>query len=272
MDTEKSHSSARIGTCKLTQSTGPLVKSHLLPEALTRPSTPGSPLYQYGEGPTPKRRWTSWYDSELVTEAGERYLSELDDWAIRILREKKLIWSGWGHAKSLGALHAPINEAIGARLVAGLNTQKLRMFFHSLLWRAAASDRYEFAEISLAENDLEMLRLAILGEEVLPLSFFPVQLTQLSTKGAIHNQTPIQDAKYIPHPLVPNSEIALPTYRFYLDGLVAHIHRTFPLGYDVEALGNLLIGADSDILVSTVTYEDSKQAHDLESTKKAYGI
>ena len=61
-----------------------------------------------------------------------------------------------------------------------------------------------------------MLRRAILGLEEPPLGFYPVQLTQLSTKGVMHNHTPIPDLKYAPNlddPKAPPYE--LPTFRFY---------------------------------------------------------
>ena len=123
--------------------------SHIIPEALTRPSVRGSPLLQYGDGAHPTRRWSSWYDPQLVTAEGEKYLSDLDTWAIAQLREHKLVWSGWGTETDLGMHHTPINNIFGIRKIEGIDTKRLRLFFLSLLWRAAASSRYEFKEISV---------------------------------------------------------------------------------------------------------------------------
>ena len=251
------------GVCALTKRTGPFVASHIIPQALTRPSARGAPLIQYGGGP-PTRHWSSWYDTELVTADGERYLSDLDNWAITELRRHKLVWSGWHGGTSLGKEHTPFYSSLGIRAVSGLNTGKLRLFFHSLLWRSAASMRPEFRDITVSPEDLELLRLAILGETDPPINFYPIQLTQLSTKGLVHNQTPIPDVKYFPHPLVPGGQpIPLPTFRFYFDGLIAHVHRATPRGYDVESLGNLVLGAKASIVLSTVTFEDSVQSLDI---------
>lgn len=261
MPTEKRKRSPHQGICKLTGATGPFVASHIIPEALTRPSVRGSPLIQYGDGKPPIRRWTSWYDSELVTAEGERYLSDLDSWAISTLRKHRLVWSGWGNGKTVAADHTTFFHSLGVRALENLDTKRLRLFFHSLLWRAAASTREEFKEIEVSLDDLELLRLEILGQADSPLSFFPVQLTQLSTKGVVHNHAPIPDVKYLPHPYVPNgAPIALPTYRFYMDGLIAHIHLATPIGYSVEALGDLLLGVSSSVLLSTVSFEDSAQS------------
>lgn len=48
----------------------------------------------------------------------------------------------------------------------GLDAARLRLFFLSLLWRAAASTRGEFAAITLPPDDLEHLRRIVLGVEV----------------------------------------------------------------------------------------------------------
>jgi hypothetical protein len=252
------------GICKLTLQAGPLVDSHILPEALTRPSIRGNALYQYGNEGRPTRRWSSWYDSQLVTAEGEKYLAELDTWAISALREHKLVWSGWGDETSLGSQHRKLNGFLGVREISGLDTRRLRSFFHSLLWRAAASERFEFQDIVVSDADLELLRQAITGSVDPPLSFYPTQLTQLSTKGVMHNQTPIQDVKYVPNLEVPSAPpYKLPTFRFYFDGLIAHMHRALPVAYSAEKLGNLVVGSSSDLVLSTVTFEDSLQACDM---------
>lgn len=254
------------GVCKLTGSIGPFINSHIIPEALTRPSVSGKPLIQHGRGSASVRRWTSWYDTQLVTAEGEKFLSEIDHWAIAELRRHRLVWSGWKGESSVGPHYKTIFNHIGAREVGGIDTMRLRLFFHSLLWRAAASEMKEFAEIFVPAADLETLRQTILGKVVPPLDFYPIQLTQLSTRGVIHNQTPVTDIKFVPNPLLPHGQpIAIPIFRFYLDGLIAHIHRATPSGYSSLALGNLVLGADSSILMPTVTYENSVQRQEVAS-------
>lgn len=252
------------GVCKLTLKSGPFVNSHILPEALTRPSKRGNPLYQYGNGGRPTRRWSSWYDTQLVTAEGERHLADLDTWAISVLRVNKLVWSGWGQEQSLGSHHTKMNDFLGARVVSGFDTKRLRLFFHSLLWRAASSERLEFKDIVVSDEDLDLLRRAIIGTVDLPLNFYPVQLTQLSTRGIMHNQTPIQDVKYAPNLEVPSAPPhKLPIFRFYFDGLITHIHRALPDAYSAVKLGNLVVGSASDLVLSTVTFEYSLQASNM---------
>lgn len=264
--TRESTPRRKHGYCKLTHRPGAFVKSHLLPQALTRPTVAGAALVEYGEGRRPGQRWTSWYDSELVTRAGEDVLSALDTWAIAAMRAQKLVWSGWGDAAALGAAHEVIEGGFGAREVVDLDTARLRLFFLSLLWRAAASTREEFAAITLPPDDLEHLRRIVLGVDTPAACFYPVQLIQLSTRGVMHNQTPYPDMRWLPDVDDPeDSGMHVPIYRFYLDGLIAHVHRTRLPMNRLTALGNLVLGQAATVLIPTVTFEDSLQAREMHS-------
>ena len=260
----------RHGYCKLTCKPGVFVKSHIIPEALTKPSQAGAPLFQYGDGPKPSRRWSSWYDSDLVTREGEDILSDLDSWAITVLRQHKLVWSGWGDAADLGDLHTKFSGHLGIREVE-LDTKRLRLFFLSLLWRAAASERYEFGDVVLPKSDLEVLRKTLLGQEDPDLAFFPVQLTQISTKGLIHNQTPHPAVKYIPNLEDEDAEpYAMPTIRFYFDGLIAHFATELPPSHSASELGKIIVGAAPTVVLSTVTFEDSIQRVEMLSVLRHF--
>ena len=259
--------------CKLTKQPGKFVDSHIIPESLTRPSVKGRPLYQYGERSTPVRRWSSWYDSNLVTEAGERYLTELDTWAIQNLRKHRLVWSGWGTHTTLDGHFTKINDFLGVRQVNGLNPRTLRLFFLSLLWRAAATELPEFSEITIPEDDIEYLRQLIVNGDPGPLTFYPCQLTQLSTKGPMHNHTPVRDIKILTtNSILGPSAVALPTFRFYFDGLIAHMHVSLPKNGGTHDLGNLIVGADNSLALSTVTFEESLQGLNMHGVMRDYGI
>ena len=253
----------RHGFCKLTHKPGRFVDSHIIPEALTRPTRRGNGLVQYGQSQRPSKRWTSWYDPELVIREGEDYLSALDTWAIEALRTHKLVWSGWGEAKTLGEHHEMYAHPFGVRSVE-LDTARLRRFFLSLLWRAAASTRPECAEIVVPLADLEQLRRAVLGEIDPPLNFYPAQLTQLSTRGLMHNQAPHRATQDVPNLDAPDEPwTTRPTFRFYMDGLIAHMFADArPVEY-VGDVGNLIVGAAPTLLVSTVTFEHSLQAREM---------
>ena len=184
----------KYGVCKLTGRSGKFVKSHLLPRALTRPNVAGEYFISGGQGRRPKKSWTSWYDEELVIKKGEDILADYDNWAIAELRRLELVWSGWG-TKSSFPLETPEwfdpqPEGFGLRQVECSNPDKLRLFFLSLLWRAAATTLPEFGDINLEPEELELLRTMVLNRDPQPLNFCPTMLLQICSKELPHNLGP----------------------------------------------------------------------------------
>jgi hypothetical protein len=168
---------------------------------------------------------------------------------------------------ALGSLHTPVpGTPWGVRKVKVDEPNKLRLFFLSLLWRAAASGMPEFSEVQLPAADLDQLGNMIVGQHPHVISFYPTVLTQLSTTGIVHNMTPLAQIKRVPE-LVDSSgrstERHIPIFRFYFDGLVAHMHRHATDDGYTESLGDFFIGADSELTVTTVTYEHSFEHENL---------
>jgi hypothetical protein len=254
-----------MDTCKLTGKKGKFVSSHIIPKALTKPAARGMPFVESGDGKRPRRRWSSWTDKHLVVQAGEDLLASLDSWAIAELRRLKLIWSGWGPLQNLGSLHDVIpGSTWGVRDLNISEPTRLRLFYLSLLWRAAASSRPEFAGIAIPSEDEEKLRQMLLARRSDPLSFYPTSLTQLSTLGITHNITPFAQVKT--NPATDVSEACeVPFFRFYFDGLIAHVHRHTSDNGETVGLGPLVVGHGTKLVVSTVTYEESFERENMES-------
>jgi hypothetical protein len=253
----------REGICSLTKRRGKFVNAHLIPKALTKPAVAGFPFVENLSGSRPTRKWSSWYDNRLVTAEGEAVLAALDNWAIPELRKHKLVWSGWGPLQSLphGHDHNPMgNTGFGLRKVSGLDANRLRLFFLSLLWRAAASTHYGFAEIKLPPQELENLGEMLLTNDPGAPSYFSIQLTQISTLGPAQNLTPIARTKTIPA-VGEVQEHSRPYFRFYFEGLVTHIH--LDSEYESHKLGPLVLGQEESITITMVTYEMSFQRHNL---------
>jgi hypothetical protein len=254
------------GVCKLTGATGKFVKAHLLPRAVTKPAVPGAPFVENGaHGGRPKRAWSSWYDRELVTAEGEAILAEFDNWAIPELRKHKLIWSGFGPLLALpfGQDHDAIpGTDCGIRKLMDTDFRKLRLFFLSLLWRAAASTHNGFAEISLAPDELAELGSRLIARDPASPSYFAVHLIQLSTLGEPHNLVPLARTKRIPaYKSVQEHEI--PFFRIYFEGLIAHIHPNNDSKYDGEKVGALVLGQKEFTTVPTVKFEGSFQRENI---------
>ncbi|MCV9936110.1 hypothetical protein OIU35_07015 [Boseaceae bacterium BT-24-1] len=254
----------RDGICKLTKIPGRFVDSHLLPKALTRADGLGPGLIQQGNGRT-ERRLSSWYDKELVTEEGEAILSKYDNWAIPTLRRHRLVWSGWGPLQTLPDFTPFGDTHVGIRQVDfgdEKNAREFRLFLLSLLWRAAATTRPEFAEVTLSSDDLEQLREMVLDGNPEPLWFYPASLVQLSSLGVRHNHAPMALTKTIPT-IGGVQGYQEPCFRFFLDGLIIHFSRMSEEEHKHRNLGPLRVGNERTLTLSTVTYEGSAQAENL---------
>jgi hypothetical protein len=148
----------------------------------------------------------------------------------------------------------------GGRLVCGIDFPRLRLFLLSLLWRAAATERREFSEVSLPPEDLEILRTMLVEGRTTPTEFYPATLLQISTRGPAQNQVPLAQMMTVPN-LPGLGSRSSPIFRFYFDGLVVHIHRL--ASGSMDAFMPSVVGAQDTLLVGTVTYESSFQRENL---------
>lgn len=215
-------------------------------------------MYRVGVGAYAKRAMDTWYDTALVTRAGEDILASYDDWAVQFLRQTKLVWSGWD-TTTLTPEMIPLPEQPlhGIRQVSVSDPAKFRLFFLSLLWRAAASKLEGFEAIALEDSLFQKLGQMVQTGDTGPDWFCPITLVQHSTRGEVHCLSPIlMDKNYGGIDGAPDHIV--PCYRFYFDGLVAHIHAQFePDGGFAAKLGHLIVGHGEVLTVVMLPYEDS---------------
>ena len=243
---------------------GTFVKSHLIPKALTKPNVRGNLFVEAGKGLRPTRRFSSWYDSELVTREGENILREYDTWAIEELHRLKLIWSSWGPMVSLSTSDwtGVRSTGIGLRQLTCTDPAKFRLFFLSLLWRAAATSRTEFGEIQLATDDLDRLQAMVRDRDPGPLCFYPTTLLQIASRGPTHNFAPI--AQNDTSDIGGGAMWRQFTFRFYFDGLIAHMHRPVSDPKHSRNFGAFIVGDGHKLVVQTQPLDSSWQLANLE--------
>jgi hypothetical protein len=212
-----------------------------------------------GEKKRPRRRWDSWYDSTLVTRDGESILQELDAWGIETLRYHHLVWSSWGSLFEVPQPHLKLGP-FGMRILRGIDPDRWRLFFASLLWRAAATSLPEFADVVLPPAELEQLRQSLFDRKPLGDEFYPVALTQLSTRGRDHVRAPFKtDMEMFDNDGNTLGKTAI--FRFYFDGLTAQFR--IPGGVvPLQPLGPAGVGNEAIFAVTTVSFEDSRQRSD----------
>ncbi|MAE50956.1 MAG: hypothetical protein CMH27_04025 [Micavibrio sp.] len=128
--------------CKLTKKQGKAVKSHIIPSSFFMRQGDAPPLIMAtGENVFPKKSRTGLYDQALVIEEGEKYFDAPDDYA------HKLLISGREQ------LHPLIVE--GKEVGLGLNSydyEKLKLFFLSVLWRAAETSLGPFSRVKIGPH------------------------------------------------------------------------------------------------------------------------
>jgi hypothetical protein len=197
-----------------------------------------------------------------VIREGEALFAALDTFAINTLRTHKLIWSSWGRRTTVPAELSALPGVGAVRAIRGIDGPRLRLFVLSLLWRAATTDRPEFSEVSIPEQDVQLLGRMIVEGTPAPLDYYSASLIQITTRGPAQNLTPLADTKVIPN-LPGLGHQTIPMFRFYFDGLLVHIHRV-SLG-DL-ALAPSMVGASSKLIVNTVPYERSGQRANLGAT------
>lgn len=251
----------REGICALTGKHGAYVRCHIIPQSLTKPAVRGEPLYQSTKGRGELRRWSSWYDNNLVTRHGEDILSIIDDKAIKELRKNLLLWSSWTFFRPQVTSFAPMMPNHGYRKIRFSDQSDVIRFALSVAWRASASSLSEMGQAKVDEQTENRLREYVLGAEIDGASDFPVSLIQISTFGAVHNQTPFLDEKAFVDPENADRE-PLKILRLYMDGLIFHIHLS-PIPEEHIRGNPVFVGATDHVLVTTVTYEVSFQYENL---------
>lgn len=249
----------KVGVCALLREEGQFAKSHLIPQALTRTDVRGERFIETAIGFRPIRRFTSWYDHQLVTQKGEQVLSEIDTHGIAELRKHKLVWSGWGKDKKLNtndySVQPDAKNGLGIRLIENIDSHKLRLFFLSLLWRALSTKIKEFSHLDNIGVNLRTLRQIVATKARTPASYHPIVLSQLDSRGFTHNHTPT--VQEIDFPFEGGIRKAL-YYRFYMDGIVAHIYPEECNDLFLIAPVSFVGGAET-LWVSTRRFEESKQ-------------
>jgi hypothetical protein len=248
----------KIGRCRLTGSSGPFVRAHILPRAFTDRNLAHSSRVEWGDFDRPPMlRHTSWYDERIVTNEGEAILAEYDNYAAKIFLENGLVWRNFPPKEGVERSEAIGDWGLELIKVRGLDTKKLRLFFLSILWRSSVSKRMGFENVELPASHLERLRQIVAGEMDGEMRDFPVVLILMTTRGEAQNHTPIKDE--IDMSEIDSTMDNLPIFRIWLDGLIAHIGQKPKDEKCFRVWENRVLGNQSDLLMIGRRYEGSKQ-------------
>ncbi len=258
----------KVGRCKLTGTVGPFIKSHIIPRALSDNALDKTARIQYGGGDTrPSLKYTSWYDQELVTDEGEQKLAKFDDDAIKEFRRLGLVWRFFPPKSESWERHQITGTDSEFITIRNTPSKEMRMFFLSLLWRAATSRREEFREIRLDVISREKLRKIVAGEVQPHDTDFPCVLVLMTTIGRSQVHSPLRSRLDIPE-IFPGARNSEKIFRFFLDGLIVHIGRkSMDLGLS-ERWKYRNVGLSQDLTLIGRPYENSRQEKMIDSLEE----
>lgn len=201
------------GECRLHLRQANLVNAHVIPRAFFP-----IPIQEDGQGLTlvgydhvhQRRSPIGWYDQELVCESGEKQFQRWDDYAIKFLRRspKRIEW-----VRDADGLIAKNDGIKLGYLVNDVNYALLKLFFLSLLWRASASNRFEFQCVKLGALE-ENLRKMILSEDPGIADQFGVLIWRYAEQ--------CRKSKIIWHPCT-DEICGIPYINFYFGGYIFQI-------------------------------------------------
>lgn len=164
--------------CKLCRCEKELIDAHIIPESFFETKGKTTPVVELtsSEEIYPKRRPIGIYDPTILCKECEKIFDKWDDYGYKLLCEKtderKII----------------MNDDSGIILERYDNYDyfKLKMFFVSVLWRAAVSNNIFFSHVSLGPY-LEKIRNIVLNNNLDSDDEFDVFLTRhTNIKGPIH--------------------------------------------------------------------------------------
>lgn len=251
------------GICKLTNANGNFVKSHIIPRAYTNLNLDQNMRIELGQlGDRPRIRHDSWYDSKLVTLEGEKILADYDEAFALQAKKFGLCWRH--HPIKNYASRSQTESIFDTSLYTfdELDSHALRIFFLSLLWRSANTTLPGFKEIRLDVVSHMKLKRIVSGA-VLPHSTdFPITLVVHNTKGQPQNLSPIRDKLVVPQ-LANGLKSELKIFRFFVDGLVAHIGRKSMDAKLRQCWRGRVLGVDNPTVVIGRPYEGSWQEQNI---------
>lgn len=249
-------------TCALTGKSGRFVRSHILPRALTDKNLDQNARIEFGRGRRPALRHSSWFDDNLVVAEGEKILAKIDQAGMDEIERLGLSWRHFPISPNVVRSGAP-DLPFELLRAPDADTKSLRLFFLSLLWRAAFSQRPEFAEIRLDLVSRKKLRGIVNGEVEPHDTDFPIVLILLTSKGEPQNLTPLRQKMKIPNILGSKQQPDLKIFRFFVDGLIAHVGRkSMDISLREKWKGRVL-GVDPGLFVIGRRYEGSSQETNL---------
>ncbi len=141
--------------CKLCGSEKPkLAKSHIFPKGFFGKLQTKAEVFTYGANAERKKRPSALWDRDILCSSCEELTAPLDDYAIKIFRDKQNSFK----------LKSNANSNVDIIVYENVDHKKLRAFFASMLWRVSASSQRELTMLSVKEPYYSLIRQDLLSD------------------------------------------------------------------------------------------------------------
>jgi hypothetical protein len=214
--------------CKLCGKDKKLVRAHIIPKSLWKPLFDGQQPPQIHSNVPPfysKKPPVGVYDTGIVCAQCESIFSPWDDYAQKLLlaeptEEQYVIKNG----QKIAYVETAIDYA------------KLRLFFISLLWKAAVSNHYFFSRVNVGSFEPQLRRMILKGDPGDP-DTFSIMMAKC-------------DARVGPIVLNPQPERwgEINYYRFYVAGYMVYIKVDKKPAPDF--MGELALNPDKPLIIT----------------------
>ena len=137
----------------------------------------------------------------------------------------------------------------------GVNSERLRLFFLSILWRSLKTRIKEFSYLPNIGVDLDRIGRMIITKDSGDFGYHPIALDQISTLGFAHNHSPtIQEITFE----FEDGTRKVEFYRLYMQGIVAHIYPESCTDL-TEKMAALFVGGHEKLWVYARKFEFTRQ-------------
>ncbi|MGD9637758.1 MAG: hypothetical protein AB7U85_01705 [Alphaproteobacteria bacterium] len=137
-----------------------LIKAHIIPEKYFTKTKKLQKIYSY-DGDYPKKNRIGVYDNEILCSDCDGKLGKYDEYSYEVLFNlEKFICE---------------RDKNGIK-VKNIDSNKLKLFYLSIIWRAHISKRPEFKKIDLGEKYSKIIKNSLLNNKLPEASFFEISI------------------------------------------------------------------------------------------------
>lgn len=221
--------------CKLCGKDKKLVRAHIIPKSLWKPLFDEQPPRINSSAPTVdnKRSPVGVYDTEILCAQCESIFSPWDDYAQKLLladpSERNYLIEN-GHR--IAYVEISIDYA------------KLKLFFISLLWKAAVSNHYFFSRVNVGSFEPQLRRMILKGDPGEP-DAFAVMIAKCEDRLGTIVLNP-----------QPERWNEINYYRFYLAGYMVYIK--VDKRHTTDFLNELALNPEKPLIISMRALKTSK--------------